>query len=198
MKQRLGIGGALLNDPDLLLLDEPANGLDPAGIVAMRDTLRHLASLGKTVFVSSHLLAEVQLMADIVGIIAAGKLVREGPIGELLASQGVVRVRVAPDEVLRAREVLGRLAEPDHVIPNPDGSGWIAIHVGVERSSEINRALAEAGIYASGLSSGSDLEALFLSLTDSASAADPDGTFAAVGRTSSRSTSRANGEEKPA
>ena len=60
MKQRLGIAGALLSDPKLLLLDEPANGLDPAGIVAMRDTLRHLASTGKTVFVSSHLLGEVQ------------------------------------------------------------------------------------------------------------------------------------------
>ena len=201
MKQRLGIAGALLNDPDLLLLDEPANGLDPAGIVAMRDTLRHLASLGKTVFVSSHLLAEVQLMADIVGIIAAGKLVREGPIGELLASQGVVRVRVAPEEMPRAREVLDRLAEPDQVIPNPDGTGWIAIHVGVERSSEINRALAESGIYASGLSSGSDLEALFLSLTDSASSSDPDGTFASINRTASRSTGEpagSTGEETPA
>ena len=78
MKQRLGIAGALLSDPKLLLLDEPANGLDPAGIVAMRETLKHFASTGKTVFVSSHLLAEVQQLADVVGIIAAGKLVREG------------------------------------------------------------------------------------------------------------------------
>src|SRR6185295_6948952 len=69
MKQRLGIAGALLNDPKLLLLDEPANGLDPAGIVAMRDTLRNLAAMGKTVLVSSHLLAEVQQMADVIGII---------------------------------------------------------------------------------------------------------------------------------
>ena len=84
MKQRLGIAGALLNDPALLLLDEPANGLDPAGIVAMRETLRHLASIGKTVFISSHLLAEVQQMADVVGIIAAGRLVREGSMQELL------------------------------------------------------------------------------------------------------------------
>ena len=133
-------------------------------------------------------------MADIVGIIAAGKLVREGPIAELLASQGVVRVRVAPDEVPRAREVLDRLAEPDQVVPNPDGTGWIAIHVGVDRSSEVNRALAEAGVFASGLTSGSDLEALFLSLTDSASASDPDGTFASINRTASRST----GGETPA
>src|SRR4029077_10243003 len=84
MKQRLGIAGALLSDPKLLLLDEPANGLDPAGIVAMRETLRRLAATGKTVFVSSHLLAEVQVLADVVGIIAAGRLVREGTLEALL------------------------------------------------------------------------------------------------------------------
>ena len=186
MKQRLGIAGALLSDPELLLLDEPANGLDPAGIVAMRDTLRHLASLGKTVFVSSHLLAEVQLMADIVGIIAAGKLVREGPIGELLASHGVVRARVGLDEVPRAMEALARLAQPDHVLASPDASGWISIQIALDRSAEVNRALADVGVYASGLTAGSDLEALFLSLTEGAAAADPDGTFAAINRTSAR------------
>ncbi len=88
MKQRLGIAGALLSDPKLLLLDEPANGLDPAGIVAMRDTLRNLASVGKTVFISSHLLSEVSQLADVIGIIAAGKLVREGPIETLLSAEG--------------------------------------------------------------------------------------------------------------
>ena len=88
MKQRLGIAGALLSDPKLLLLDEPANGLDPAGIVAMRETLKHFASTGKTVFVSSHLLAEVQQLADVVGIIAKGKLVREGTMQDLLADRG--------------------------------------------------------------------------------------------------------------
>src|SRR6059058_5285216 len=93
MKQRLGIAGALLSDPRLLLLDEPANGLDPAGIVAMRDTLRRLAASGRTVFVSSHILGEVRQLADIVGIIAQGRLVREGPMEELLASKGRVRLR---------------------------------------------------------------------------------------------------------
>lgn len=102
MKQRLGIAGALLNDPKLLLLDEPSNGLDPAGIVAMRETLRHLASIGKTVFISSHLLAEVQQMADVVGIIAAGRLVREGSMQELLTAEGIVRVRVEPEQVVAA------------------------------------------------------------------------------------------------
>ncbi len=182
MKQRLGIAGALLNDPKLLLLDEPANGLDPAGIAAMRDTLRHLAALGKTVFVSSHLLPEIQQMADIVGIIAAGKLVREGPIGELLDAQGVVRVRVAHAEVPAAAATLARFAEPDHVAPSPEGNGWITVHVAASRAAEVNRALAEAGIHAAGLSAGSDLEELFLSITDSAATVDPDGRFAKVPR----------------
>ncbi len=189
MKQRLGIAGALLNDPQLLLLDEPANGLDPAGIVAMRDTLRHLASLGKTVFVSSHLLPEVQQMADIVGIIAAGKLVREGPIGELLDAQGVVRVRVAHAEVPAAAAALARFASSEHVAPSPEGNGWITVHVAASRAAEVNQVLAEAGIYAAGLSAGSDLEELFLSLTDGAASADPDGQFAKVSRASSPTTS---------
>src|SRR3954470_1089952 len=106
MKQRLGIAGALLRDPQLLLLDEPANGLDPAGIVGMRDTLRGLAALGKTVFVSSHLLGEIEQMADVIGILAAGRLVREGPIGELLDAEGTVRVRVPPADLDRAAGVL--------------------------------------------------------------------------------------------
>ncbi len=182
MKQRLGIAGALLSDPTLLLLDEPANGLDPAGIVAMRDTLRHLASLGKTVFVSSHLLAEVQQMADIVGIIAAGKLVREGPIRELLASEGVVRARVGVDALPRAMEALARLAPADHVTASPEDGGWISVNVDHDQAIEVNRALAEAGVYASALSSGSNLEALFLSITGAAAAADPDGTFASIHR----------------
>src|SRR5262249_31655616 len=111
MKQRLGIAGALLSDPKLLLLDEPANGLDPAGIVAMRETLRHLASIGKTVFVSSHLLAEVQVLADVVGIIAKGRLVREGPLESLLTDQGVVRVRVQREDADAAHAKLAALAQ---------------------------------------------------------------------------------------
>ncbi len=182
MKQRLGIAGALLNDPKLLLLDEPANGLDPAGIVAMRETLRHLASVGKTVFVSSHLLAEVQQMADVVGIIAAGRLVREGTMQELLAAEGVVRVKVAPDEVPAAATALGRLVDPALVSPSTGEPGWISVQITPDRSAEVNRVLGEAGIWVSGLASGNDLEELFLTLTGAASAEDPDGTFASIDR----------------
>jgi ABC-2 type transport system ATP-binding protein len=166
MKQRLGIAAALLSDPKLLLLDEPANGLDPAGIVAMRDTLRNLASLGKTVFVSSHLLGEVQQLADVVGIIAAGRLVREGPITALLASEGHVRVRVAPDELGPATLAAESLAGPGSVssASEPDGA-WLTIRFEPVRSAEVTRVLALAGIYAARVEAGTDLESLFLELT---------------------------------
>ena len=176
MKQRLGIAGALLNDPKLLLLDEPANGLDPASIVAMRDTLRHLASTGKTVFISSHLLGEVSQLADVIGIIAAGKLVREGPIETLLSAEGQVRVRVAAAEVERAVAAIAPLGVAARVDGSDDGrpagpaneTGWLVVPIEPSRAAEVNRALATAGIYASGLESGSDLESLFLELTSAA------------------------------
>jgi ABC-2 type transport system ATP-binding protein len=165
MKQRLGIAGALLNDPRLLLLDEPGNGLDPAGIAALRDTLRFLAGQGKTVFVSSHLLSEVQQLADIAGIIAKGRLVREGSIAELLATGGVVRVRVAPTEVGRAAEVLTAFAGADAVRVSDGEPGSLDVTIDQGRSAEVNRALADAGIYAAGIEAGSDLESIFLELT---------------------------------
>ena len=176
MKQRLGIAGALLNDPRLLLLDEPANGLDPAGIVAMRDTLRHLASTGKTVFISSHLLSEVSQLADMIGIIAAGKLIREGRIETLLSDEGRVRVRVAAHEVSMAVAALAPLGVAARVDGSDAGRpagpasevGWLEVPIEPSRASEVNRILAAAGIYASGLESGSDLESLFLELTSAA------------------------------
>jgi ABC-2 type transport system ATP-binding protein len=165
MRQRLGIAIALLNDPKLLLLDEPANGLDPGGIVGLRDTLRGLATAGKTVFISSHILPEVQQLADIVGIIAAGRLVTQGPLEELLASQALVRVRVRPEEAAAAFALLSKLAGEGRVeIPYPD-MAWLTARIAADRAAEVNRALADAGIYASGLEAGSDLESLFLQLT---------------------------------
>jgi ABC-2 type transport system ATP-binding protein len=179
MKQRLGIAGALLSDPKLLLLDEPANGLDPAGIVAMREMLRRLAAMGKTIFVSSHLLAEVRVLADVVGIIAAGKLVREGTLESMLRDQGVVRARVPRASAGSAREVLERIARTDAGAES-DGDPWLAVHVEPSRAGEVNRALAEAGIFATGLESGTDLELLFLELTGGTSASH-EGTFGSAG-----------------
>ena len=165
MKQRLGIAAALLSDPKLLLLDEPANGLDPAGIVAMRDTLRALAGQGKTVFVSSHLLAEVQVMADMVGIIAAGKLVREGPLKELLSMQGVVKARVRPNLVDAAIATLTPDLPAERLTETDREEGWLSVRIAPERAEEITRRLAGAGIFVSGMESGTDLEMLFLELT---------------------------------
>jgi ABC-2 type transport system ATP-binding protein len=167
MKQRLGVAAALLSDPELLLLDEPANGLDPGGMVALRETLRWLTGLGKTVLISSHLLSEVEQLADVVGIVDRGRLLREGPLTDLLRDTGQVRVRVAVDEMPRAAEVLRRLA-PDRQLYGVDRgqqAGWFHVVFDPARSAEVNRALAEAGIYATGLEAGSDLETVFLRLT---------------------------------
>jgi ABC-2 type transport system ATP-binding protein len=180
MKQRLGIAAALLSDPSLLLLDEPANGLDPAGIAAMRDTLRLLASQGKTVFVSSHQLAEVQLMADVVGIIAAGRLVREGPLKELLEAQGLTKVRVRPEQVEPAIRALAPLGAVERLAEVDRAEGWLAVRAGSVHTDLVNQTLVEAGIYASGLEAGNDLETLFLELTGD-SREDADGRFVGLG-----------------
>jgi ABC-2 type transport system ATP-binding protein len=119
MRQRLGIAQALLGDPRVLVLDEPANGLDPEGIRWMRELLQHLASQGRTVLVSSHLLSEMELLADDVVIIAAGQLVRQGTVTEVLDSMGhgaQVRVRTPNPQALEAavREKGGAMAGGDN------------------------------------------------------------------------------------
>ena len=171
MKQRLGIAAALLSDPELLLLDEPANGLDPAGIVAMRELLRYLTSIGKTVIISSHILPEVQHLADHIGIVDKGRVVREGPLDQFLREGALVRVLVAPQDVNRAMSVLTTLTR-DVSAPSAGGpgGGWITVRLGAERASEVNRLLAQNGIYASGIEAINDLEQVFLALTSPASA----------------------------
>ena len=179
MKQRLGIAAALLSDPKLLLLDEPSNGLDPAGIVAMRETLKRLAATGKTVFVSSHILGEVQQLADVLGIIANGRLVREGPIEHLLEGAGVIRVRVASAQIDAARGILDALVPG--IASTADGDdGWLSLTISSDRVADVNRALATSGIYASGLETGNDLESLFLELTGGSDAESHEGTFFGV------------------
>src|SRR5438093_5185677 len=104
MRQRLGIGAALLKDPELLILDEPANGLDPAGIKEMRDLLRRLGDEGRTVFVSSHILSEVQHTADQVAILARGRAVAMGPVGDVLSAGRSKGVLVRMDDIPRGME----------------------------------------------------------------------------------------------
>ncbi len=111
MKQRLAIAATLLKDPDLLIFDEPTNGLDPAGIHEIRATMRGLADRGKTVLVSSHILSEVQQVADTVSIIGRGRLLAEGEVDDILAATGGQAVRVLVADPARAAAVLapGRL-----------------------------------------------------------------------------------------
>ena len=161
MKQRLGLAIALLNDPELLILDEPANGLDPAGIVEMRDLLRGLAAAGKTVFISSHVLSEVQQICTRVAIINRGKLVRVAPVADLLQAPGEFEVRVdAPAELLAAvrREEWGHEARAEDGVvltASPDGRGRTLIAF-----------LYEAGFRPDAVSPRQrDLEDIFLSLT---------------------------------
>jgi ABC-2 type transport system ATP-binding protein len=161
MKQRLGLGIALLNDPDLLILDEPANGLDPAGIVEMRDLLRGLAAQGKTVFISSHVLTEVQQICTRVAIIDHGKLVRVAPVQELLKSSGEFVVKVdAPQDLvalLRRQPWAPEARSEDGVVVTtaPDGRGRNLI-----------RFLVENGQAPDSVSERQqDLEDIFLSLT---------------------------------
>ena len=103
MRQRLGIAQAMLGKPRLLILDEPANGLDPAGIREIRELLRRLAEEGMAVFVSSHLLAEIELMCDRVGIIHKGRLLQTGQVRELISSQRSMEIRVG--DAARAAEI---------------------------------------------------------------------------------------------
>ncbi|HEX4214718.1 MAG TPA: ABC transporter ATP-binding protein [Candidatus Dormibacteraeota bacterium] len=129
MRQRLGVAAALLSDPDLLILDEPANGLDPAGIVEMRDLLRRLAAEGKTVFLSSHVLGEIQQICDRVAIINLGRLVRLAPVGELVSGSGEFEVRLddgaAAMALIRRQDWGGsaRLEDGVLITPSPSGAG---------------------------------------------------------------------------
>jgi ABC-2 type transport system ATP-binding protein len=161
MKQRLGVAAALLKRPELLVLDEPTNGLDPAGMAEMRSLIRTLRAQGYTVLLSSHLLGDVQQVCDRVGVIAHGRLVREGTVRELRAG-GAIVVRADPLEAAAAvaRRLLG------------DGAAMTvrgdALHLDApaEHAASINRELIGAGVEVRELCwSEPTLETVFLELT---------------------------------
>ena len=165
MKQRLGVAAALLKDPELVVLDEPANGLDPPGILEVRTLLRSLGAQGRTVFVSSHLLSEVEHTCDRVAIIAHGRCIATGRVDELLAGgHACHRVRVPEPErqSALARDVLARAGWNVDV----DVDGALAVDVGTDRAHEVTQALAGAGIFVAELSPITrSLEDVFLELT---------------------------------
>jgi len=120
-------------------------------------------------------------MADVVGIIAAGKLVREGPLKELLAMQDVVKVRVRPNLTDAAIKTLAPLGTAERLTETDRDEGWLAVHVAAEQAEAVNQVLAGAGIFASGLESGNDLEMLFLELTGGQGPSGGEGTFVGLG-----------------
>lgn len=146
MRQRLGVAACLLGDPQLLILDEPMNGLDPAGMLDMRDMIRSLVAEGRTVMLSSHLLDEVERTCDAVAIVDRGKVIRQGPISRLLAGSSF-EVQVECSDPEQAGVLLGATALGADVHVDPDGLG-ITLPEGTSRDAiaEINRLLVEGGI----------------------------------------------------
>ncbi|GAC1365828.1 MAG: ABC transporter ATP-binding protein [Ktedonobacteraceae bacterium] len=156
MKQRLGIAAALLADPELVMLDEPTNGLDPAGVIEIRRLIQHLAALGKTVFLSSHILSEVQQVCNRVAILRKGNLIKQGDVEELLREQEQIEIRMnQPAETEHALRLLQQL--------QGQGASWIT-RVGTEQnkrgqsvlmvdaptshSAELNMVLARNNLFA--------------------------------------------------
>jgi ABC-2 type transport system ATP-binding protein len=161
MKQRLAVAAALLKDPEVLILDEPANGLDPAGIKEVRELLRDLGAEGRTVFVSSHILSEVQQMADRVAIVARGKTIVSGPVHEVLASRRRSGLLARVEDAVQAVEVLGRSGIAASV-----DDGMVRVDLPADQGARVTRTLAADGVFLSELRPDeADLETVFLELT---------------------------------
>jgi ABC-2 type transport system ATP-binding protein len=141
MKQRLGVAAALLGDPDLLILDEPTNGLDPNGMADMRELVSRLAASGRTVLLSSHLLGEVQQVCDRVGVIAGGRLLTESTVADL---RGASSLFVRAEPVADAERVIAAVLGPVDV--SRTGDGGLQVATGPARNPEVVRALVQAGI----------------------------------------------------
>ena len=142
MTQRLALAAALLHDPELLILDEPTNGLDPAGMREFRGLLRELGASGKTVFVSSHLLNEVEQMCDHVSIIKEGRLITQGPVQTLVRRGDALELTTTDNE--RAQSVLSALEGVAGVSREGDR---LVVEAARDRAADISRALADQQIY---------------------------------------------------
>ncbi|MGY4541603.1 ABC-2 type transport system ATP-binding protein [Arthrobacter sp. UYNi723] len=172
MKQRLGIANALLSPRELLVLDEPTNGLDPQGTREVRSLVRSLAADGATVFISSHLLAEVEQICTHAAIMSAGRLVAQGPLAELRQA-GETRIRLLTPDAGTASEVLLRLGmspmgSPEAGTPEPDGDVLTAVAAAsrLEAPEDIVAELVAAGVRVRGFSvERESLEERFVALT---------------------------------
>lgn len=177
MRQRLGIAQALLNDPKLLILDEPTNGLDPQGIKELREFIRKLADSGLSLFISSHLLSEIQQMCDRVAIISQGEVIKVGEVSALM-DESISTVVWSVHPMDRALDILQ--AEPEAVIssgedtelePGESGIGAtlpkIVTQLNPDVIPEVSRRMVEAGVHLYGIEiKNPTLEDLFLKLTE--------------------------------
>jgi ABC-2 type transport system ATP-binding protein len=163
MKQRLGIAAALLSDPELLILDEPTNGLDPAGIVEIRELLRELGQKGRTVIVSSHQLSEIEAVCDHLVVISFGELMFSGPMAEMMMRTRE-HIDVAAEHAVDMERLAAALV----------AGGWASTVMGdvlrvaavAARAADLNRAATAAGITLSRLVVAQDnLEEIFLEMT---------------------------------
>ncbi len=164
MKQRLGLAYALLGDPELLFLDEPTNGMDPAGMAEVRDLIRSLGTGGRTVLLSSHLLHEVEQVCDSVAILSKGRLIAQGNVDDLVRPGGDERVRLRTTDNARAVEVLEGL---DWVASVEVDGDSLLVATASDRSPEISTALGQAEIYVTEMAAEeTSLEQYFLDITE--------------------------------
>ncbi len=161
MKQRLGMAAALLKDPELLILDEPTNGLDPAGMAEMRGLIRELGRGERTVLLSSHLMGELEQICDRIGVIKKGKIIAEGALDELRHGS---RLKVKAEPLARAQELLGAMPGVGKIEQDTDA---LMVEADPASAAAINRSLVEAGIEVSELYMMKlSLENVFLDLTE--------------------------------
>ena len=163
MKQRLGIAYTLLGDPDIVFLDEPTNGLDPEGMIEVRELIKSLGDGNRTVLLSSHLLHEVEQVCDSVTIISKGRLIVQGEVSQLVATVGSEQVRTKTTDDSKARRILSALDWVEDVAIHEDS---LLVTAPIERSSELTAVLADAEVYvAEMVPVRTSLEEYFLEVT---------------------------------
>ena len=164
MKQRLGIAYALLGDPDLVFLDEPTNGLDPEGMIEVRELIRSLGDGNRTVLLSSHLLHEVEQVCNSVTILGKGRLIAQGEVAELVRSRGREQVRLRTTDDGKAHAILEVLEWVEDVAVAGDGALLVAAPV--TRSGELTAVLSRAEVYVTEMAPvQTTLEEYFLEVT---------------------------------
>ena len=180
MKQRLGIAAALLSDPELLILDEPTNGLDPAGIVEIRELLRELGRNGRTVIVSSHQLSEIEAVCDHLVIIRFGELIFAGPMTEVL-KRSREHIDIAAEHAGDTDRLVGALRADGWMVTVTDDV--LRVGAAADRAADLNRAATAAGVALSRLTVAQDsLENIFLEMTGREDGELASGRAAASGR----------------